>query len=61
MKVCMKDVASKTGAIGVVWYGEMEYVKRTALRWFGHLERMKSEEFVKKIKLKVRVREESHF
>ena len=27
----------------------VEWVKRNTLRWFGHIERMKSEEFVKKV------------
>ncbi len=27
----------------------MEWLKRNTLRWFGHTERMKSEEFVKKV------------
>ena len=29
--------------------GVVEWVKRNTLRWFGHMERMKSEEFVKKV------------
>ena len=27
----------------------LEWVKRSTLRWFGHIERMKSEEFVKRM------------
>ncbi len=27
----------------------VEWVKRSTLRWFGHIERMKNEEFVKKV------------
>ncbi len=27
----------------------VEWVKRNALRWFGHIERIKNEEFVKKL------------
>ena len=27
----------------------VEWVKRNTLRWFGHMERKKSEEFVKKV------------
>ncbi len=27
----------------------MEWVKRSILRWFGHIERMENEDFVKKI------------
>ncbi len=30
-------------------YGVMEWVKKSTLRWFGHIERMKNEEFVKKV------------
>ena len=29
--------------------GIVEWVKRNTLRWFGHLERKKCEEFVKKV------------
>lgn len=29
--------------------GVVEWVKRSTLRWFGHIERMKNEEFVKKV------------
>ncbi len=29
--------------------GVVEWVKRNTLRWFGHIERMGSEEFVKKV------------
>ncbi len=29
--------------------GVVEWVKRNTLRWFGHVERMNSEEFVKKV------------
>ncbi len=29
----------------------MEWVKRNTLRWFGHIERMETEEFVKKVYL----------
>ncbi len=31
--------------------GVVEWVKRSTLRWFGHIERMGSEEFVKKVYL----------
>ncbi len=34
-----------------VEYGEVEWVKRSILRWFGHIERMGNEEFVKKVYL----------
>ncbi len=29
--------------------GVVEWVKRSILRWFGHIERMGNEEFVKKV------------
>ncbi len=29
--------------------GVVEWVKRSTLRWFGHIERMENEEFVKKV------------
>ncbi len=31
--------------------GVVEWVKRSILRWFGHIERMGNEEFVKKVYL----------
>ncbi len=31
--------------------GVVEWVKRSTLRWFGHIEKMGSEEFVKKVHL----------
>ncbi len=31
--------------------GVVEWVKRSTLRWFGHIERMENEEFVKKVYL----------
>ncbi len=31
--------------------GVVEWVKRSTLRWFGHIERMKKEDFVKKVYL----------
>ncbi len=34
---------------GVVWCGVVEWVTRRTLRWFGHIERMGNEEFVKKV------------
>ncbi len=33
--------------------GVVEWVKRNTLRWFGHTERMNSEEFVKKVYVSV--------
>ena len=44
---CIKE-ASWVCANGVKC-GEVEWVKRNALRWFGQSERKKSEEFVKKM------------
>ncbi len=35
--------------------GVVEWVKRNTLRWFGHIERMGSEEFVKKVHMSERV------
>ncbi len=32
----------------VGWGVVVEWVKRSTLRWFGHMERMENEEFVKK-------------
>ncbi len=29
--------------------GVVEWAKRNTLRWFGHIERMRSEEFVRKV------------
>ena len=48
MKVCMKgcDMGPCVNGVKnvvVVW------VKRNTLRWFGHIERKNSEEFVKKV------------
>ncbi len=34
-----------------VGFGVVEWVKRSTLRWFGHIERMGNEEFVKKVYL----------
>ncbi len=31
--------------------GVVEWVKRSTLRWFGHIERMENEEYVKKVYL----------
>ncbi len=35
--------------------GVVEWVKRNTLRWFGHIERMGSEEFVKRVYMSERV------
>ncbi len=34
-----------------VMCGVVEWVKRSTLRWFGHIERMRNEKFVKKVYL----------
>ncbi len=39
------------GCGSVVECGVVEWVKRNTLRWFGHIERMKNEEFVKRVYL----------
>ena len=44
---------SKRGGMGLctngVKCGVVEWVKRNNLRWFGHIERKKSDEFVEKV------------
>ncbi len=35
----------------MVWYGEVEWVRRSTLRWFDHIERMGNEEFGNKVYL----------
>ncbi len=35
--------------------GVVEWVKRIMLRWYGHIERMGSEKFVKKVYMSVKV------
>ena len=47
MQVCMKDVARIL--MEMEWCGVVEWVKKNTLRWFGHIERKNSEEFVKKV------------
>ncbi len=45
------SVYERCGIIGHgsgVGCGVVEWVKRSTLRWFGHIERMENEEFVKK-------------
>ncbi len=32
-----------------VQFGVLEWIKRNTLSWFGHIERMKSDEFVRKV------------
>ncbi len=44
----MKGVVWEAGQNGVNC-GVEEWVKRNTTRWFGHIERMRSEEFVKKV------------
>ncbi len=47
-----KSVDERCGMRGcgsVVGCGVVEWVKRSTLRWFGHIERMENEEFVKKV------------
>ncbi len=41
----MRDVRRHLSGVG---YSVVEWVKRSTQRWFGHIERMKNEEFVKK-------------
>ena len=43
----MKDVAWEF--VQMKWCDVVEWVKKNMLRWFGHMERKKSEEFVKKM------------
>ena len=47
MKACGKGVAYDL--VQMEWCGVVEWVKRNTLRWFGHIERNKSEEFVKEV------------
>ncbi len=49
MKACMKG--PEWEARQMEWCGVVEWVKRNAFRWFGHIERMGSEKFVKKVYL----------
>ncbi len=43
-RVCgMRGHGSREGC------GVVEWVKRSTLRWFGHIERMETEKFVKKV------------
>ncbi len=35
--------------VKVGWGAGVEWVKKSTLRWFGHIERMENEEFVKKM------------
>ncbi len=59
--MCAVEMCYLSGACGVsrwdgmrghrsgVGCGVVEWVKRSTLRWFGHIERMGNEEFVKKV------------
>ncbi len=46
----MRDVALRGHGSGV-GCGVVEWVKRSTPRWFGHIERMENEEFLKKVYL----------
>ncbi len=39
------------GCLSGMECGVVEWVKRSTLRWFGHIERMGNEEFIKKVYL----------
>ncbi len=50
-----ESVYDRCGMIGNgsgVEFPVVEWVKRSTLRWFGHIERMENEEFVKKVYLR---------
>ncbi len=51
--MCMRGVAQESVEVGWggVGCGVVEWVKRSTLRWFGHIERMGNEEFDKKVYL----------
>ncbi len=58
-KICMTGIwktgVGCNGFSSVIWHGSgagcgvVEWVKRSTLKWFGHIERMENEEFVKKV------------
>ncbi len=48
IKVYMKGVAWEAIGNGMNW-GVVEWMRRNTLRWYGHIERMGREEFVKKV------------
>ncbi len=50
MKACMKGVVREIRQIRVNC-GVVEWEKRNTLRWFGHIEKMGSEEFMKNVYL----------
>ncbi len=47
----MYETCGMRGCGSGVGCGMVEWVKRSILRWFGHIERMKNEEFIKKVYL----------
>ncbi len=47
----MYERCGMRGRGGGAGCGVVEWVKRSTLRWFGHIERMGNEEFVKKVYL----------
>ncbi len=49
MSVCERCGMSGCGS--GVGCGVVEWVKRSTLKWFGHIERMGNEEFVKRVHL----------
>ncbi len=46
-------VRSMRGCGSGVGWGAVEWVKKSTLRWFGNIERMENEEFVKKVYLSI--------
>ncbi len=51
---CEQSVHERCGMRGRgsgVWCFGVEWMKRSTLRWLGHIERMENEEFVKKVYL----------
>ncbi len=49
MKACKKGVVWEVMEANEVNCGVVAWIRRNSLRWFGHIERMESEEFVKKV------------
>ncbi len=45
--MCMKDAACEL--VQVECCGVVECIKRNRMRWFGHIERIKSEEFLENV------------
>ncbi len=48
---CVYERCGMRGLGSGVWCGVVEWVKRSILRWFGHIERMGNDEFVKRVYL----------